>query len=116
MAINSKDAIDAYEAKMTAPFSKMELDEINRREKDIDAAITEQFNGKQVNVILSLFRMASYDYSIPERRKNLIYEELCSRYKKAGWDLKVELDDCLDGPNMSGPDYMIISPKKTPNL
>jgi hypothetical protein len=44
-------------------------------------------------------------------RRSLMRNELEKRYKKAGWKIEVKLDDGLDGPNMSGPDYWILKGK-----
>lgn len=115
MAVTSKEVVEAYEAKMIAPFDDSELKELTRRESTIDSKIKEKFDGGEVYVELSYFKMPSYDYSIPARRKNLMYDELVSRYEKAGWVLKAKFDDGLDGPNMSGPDYMVMKPRPRVN-
>ena len=39
-------------------------------------------------------------------------KELERRYKDAGWNIKVHIDDGLDGPNMSGSDYWILTPNE----
>ena len=49
---------------------------------------------------------------IKEFRQEKLFKELKKRYKEAGWKCKVEYDDGLDGPNMSGPDCWVLTPKK----
>lgn len=41
-------------------------------------------------------------------RPSQMRTELDKRYKESGWNIRVEYDDGLDGPNMSGPDYWIL--------
>ena len=38
--------------------------------------------------------------------------ELLSRYEKANWVIDWHIDDGLDGPNMSGGDYLVLKGKK----
>jgi hypothetical protein len=41
-------------------------------------------------------------------RRNLLQETLLNKYKKKNWEIKWHIDDGLDGPNMSGGDYLIL--------
>ena len=41
----------------------------------------------------------------------MLREKLEAIYKKAGWHGKVHIDDGLDGPSRSGPDYWILKGK-----
>jgi hypothetical protein len=109
MAIKSKEVIDAYKKKMAAPLNGAELEAVDAREGEIDSIILKDFKGGPVFVDLAhfLFNTSSFDYN---ERHNAMRRELEKRYKDAGWMLKVELDDGLDGPNRSGPDYMKLTP------
>jgi hypothetical protein len=50
--------------------------------------------------------------TMTNNRKKFLKEELLSRYKKANWEIKYyNDDDGLDGPNMSGGDYLILKGK-----
>lgn len=109
MAIKSKDVIDAYKKKMAEPLNGAELEAVDAREAEIDSIILQKFKGEPVYVDLAYFNFSpnSFDYT---ERHNVMRKELEKRYKDAGWILKVELDDGLDGPNMSGPDYVKLTP------
>jgi len=41
-------------------------------------------------------------------RRNLLQETLLNKYKEKNWEIKWHFDDGLDGPNMSGGDYLIL--------
>jgi hypothetical protein len=114
MAINSKDVKKAYEAKMAQPFNEEELTQLKEREDKIDSILKEKFNDGPVRIELAHFLFDPYSWE-RSKRNNMLRAELEKRYKEAGWTLKVELDDGLDGPNMSGPDYMILTPVVTRN-
>jgi hypothetical protein len=49
--------------------------------------------------------------NMTNNRKTFLKEELLSRYEKANWEIKWHIDDGLDGPNMSGGDYLILKGK-----
>ena len=46
-----------------------------------------------------------------ETRKKILRTELIIRYEKANWEIDWHIDDGLDGPNMSGGDYLILKGK-----
>jgi hypothetical protein len=45
-------------------------------------------------------------------RSRKLQKALEDMYKKAGWKITVKYDDGLDGPNMSGPDYWVLTGKR----
>ncbi len=113
MAIEYKKLKDEVEK---APLSQEEFQIIESAEKYIDSEIKKQFKGYEVFIDLTI---ASFSYNmstkkqieLPNARKKLMQKELEQRYKKAGWKIRIEFDDGLDGPNMSGPDNWILSGK-----
>lgn len=111
MAIKYKD----LKAKLEDPtLSKEELELIDRAENYIDDEIRQKFKGGEVYIPLQVAKF-TWDpikkkvIELPSARTTIMSKELESRYKKAGWKMKIHLDDGLDGPNMSGPDWWILS-------
>ena len=49
--------------------------------------------------------------NMTNNRKVFLKKELLSRYEKANWSIDWHIDDGLDGPNMSGGDYLILKGK-----
>jgi hypothetical protein len=102
----------------TTPLNDVELKYIMEAEEHIDSEIKRQFSGN--NSISIDLLIPNFNYSMKEKRtisfkearRKLMRSELEKRYKKAGWDIKVEYDDGLDGPNMSGSDNWILNGKK----
>ena len=111
MAIKYKD----LKAKLEDPtLSKEELEFIDRAENYIDDEIRQKFKGSEVYIPLQVAKF-TWDpikkkvIELPQARTIIMSKELESRYKKAGWKMKIHSDDGRDGPNMSGPDYWILS-------
>lgn len=113
MAVNFKEINDELH---NAPLSDVELTMINNVEVYIDKEILKKFTGSDVSIDL---RIITFDYDplyskmiyLPDARKKLMRKELENRYKNAGWKFRVQMDDMLDGPNMSGPDLWILTGK-----
>ena len=111
MAIKYKE----LKAKLEEPqLKEEELKLIDKTESWIDDEIRKNFRGGEVLIPLQI-ACFTWDpvnkktIDLPSPRTNLMRKELDARYKKAGWKIRVHLDDGLDGPNMSGPDYWILS-------
>jgi len=113
MALKHKDLLTKLKSE---PLSTNELKIIKEVEDYIDKEIKKQFYGKSVNIDLSV---AKFKYNpntrpqivLAEPRRVLMSKELDKRYKAAGWKIKFHIDDMLDGPNMSGGDYWVLSGK-----
>jgi hypothetical protein len=101
------------------PLSQQELSQVDSVEKYIDEKIRAQYKGSPVHIELQIVdfqydpvaKKSQYDH-LPYARRKMMREELERRYKEAGWKIEVEIDDGLDGPNMSGPDYWKLSGDK----
>ena len=114
MAIRFKDMKEKLEK---TPLNEEELRLITEAEEYIDSEIVRQF-GSTYGISIDLL-IPNFDYSMKTKktidlkkaRKNLMRKELEKRYKVAGWSIKVNLDDGLDGPNMSGSDSWILDGK-----
>lgn len=113
MALQYKKVKDAIEK---APLTSEELKLIDSVEKFIDTEINTKFKGDEIFIDLTIahfnYDMANHkSINLAEVRKNLMRKELEKRYKEAGWKVRLQFDDGLDGPNFSGPDYWILSGK-----
>lgn len=113
MAIETK----ILKKKLAEPLSKEELEMVKQTEDYIDSIITKQGAKDRYSIDLSYATFSYHPvlknntFSIHHKRKQKMRKELESRFKKAGWKISVEIDDMLDGPNMSGGDYWTISIK-----
>ena len=95
------------------PLNSNEKGLIDVVEGYIDELIKTRFDDTWINIPLYIMDYNFNVNNINERGYNTIklariakmQEELKSRYVDAGWEWKLHLDDGLDGPNMSGPDY-----------
>lgn len=103
-----------------AEFNKEELYLLQQAEIHIDKEIEKQFGKNyrdeiQIDLTIAHFR---YDptkkevTSLSDARRTKLTNALLKMYKDAGWKIKIEYDDGLDGPNMSGPDYWILTGKR----
>lgn len=113
MAIKKKDIQEVVKKVKNGPLTEKELTAISVIEKFIDRKILEQVNkGKEI-IYIELgyvnfnYRLADLVITDDMRIKKM-RDEIDRRYKKSGWKIRVELDDGLDGPNMSGPDYWVL--------
>jgi hypothetical protein len=101
----------------TDPLTQEELNIIAKIEKYIDQTIVRVFDNDVVRIDLTI---ASFKFmpgedrtlNLKDTRRILMINELNQRYEEAGWKIKKELDDGLDGPNMSGSDYWTLTGKK----
>jgi hypothetical protein len=114
MAIEYKQLKDKLEK---APLTHEELNLVQEVENFIDEEISRKFKGDSVYIELKIADFSRRPtFTVPndnlaEARRILMRKELVSRYEKAGWKQEVRLDDGLDGPNRSGPDYWVLTGK-----
>ena len=114
MAVNYKDL---KEKSKNSPLTSTELSIIDEVEKYIDKEIYRQYksSGDQIYIDLCYvnfsYKPGGAIQNLGYDRTSLMRKELEGRYKKAGWKMNVKMDDGLDGPNFSGPDYWILSGK-----
>jgi hypothetical protein len=109
MAIRQKEILRKLKEE---DFNNEELSLLKDIEDYIDKKITDTYNGGEIYVDLAIAQF----YFHPIRKKSItlnnirrdkMYKELISRYKKAGWQTRIHFDDGTEG-NMSGSDYLII--------
>ena len=113
MAVKKTQVLEIQKKHKLKPLTEQELKAISIVEKIIDEKIlkTCQFGEKIIYIELGY---VNFNYKLegiemtPDMRPNRMRTELDKRYKKSGWNIRVEYDDGLDGPNMSGPDYWIL--------
>jgi hypothetical protein len=111
MAINFKELNDRLEL---SPLSDKELVAVAAVEKWIDSEITDRFKGDELrfNLYQVQFKRTISDQgsvSWPDARRRLMYDELKSRYGKAGWECTEEFADSQD---RYGQDYFVLKGKK----
>lgn len=115
MAVTRKQIKDKFREAKEAPFTKEELQYISEAEKYIDTELEKNFDsssGTHIDLTIarfsySMIRKKTID-DVKPYRKEVMAKELKRRYNAAGWKVTYHYDDGLDGPNMSGPDYMIL--------
>ena len=127
MAIKYNSINSKTHNKNREPLNAEELAEVNLVEKYIDSEIRKKFTeGGSISILLHYVSFEQkiikvndeFQFSkemvkrIPQRQ-HMQRSELNKRFREAGWECKVELDDGLDGPNMSGSDYWVLSGKAT---
>lgn len=118
MALKYKEILNDWNNKMSRDFNIEELGLIEKIESYIDFEIKKDFgDNKEISIELPIPTF-KYDpilkksiTNIPQPRISLMNKELERRYKDAGWKIRIEYDDGLDGPNLSGPDYWILKGK-----
>lgn len=118
MAIKVEDAKKNLKVKERAPLTEEELKYVKLVEKFIDDEIVKQFE-KSEEVRIFLYYANCYTHIVTGQktdfatyRQEKMADEIENRFKAAGWKITYDLDDGLDGPNMSGADYMVLSPKR----
>lgn len=101
------------------PLTEEELTIIQETEDYIDSEILKQFPKSIYGEVRIDLTYPTFTYSkqrgalmnTNSYRRSMMRSELEKRYKEAGWKMEVKLDDGMDGPNMSGPDYWILKGK-----
>ena len=116
MAINFKEKIAELSSKDKAVLTQEELGYIKEIEDYIDCEIESKLTTDNLEIWIDKAYL-SFQYNsklkktyptMTSARKNLLKEELLSRYEKANWKISWYEDDGLDGPNSSGGDYLIL--------
>jgi hypothetical protein len=120
MAIDFKQKLTILKAKDVEPLTEDELNYIKTIEDYIDSVIEAKLSTDNLEIwIDATYIRFNYNpktkkpflETMTNDRKKFLKEELLSRYKKANWEIKYYNDDGLDGPNMSGGDYLILKGK-----
>lgn len=113
MAINKSQVLQIEKEFKSKPLTEGELKVISFVEKIIDDKILKTCQHGLTNISIEL-GYVNFNYKLDgvditsDMRLGKMREEIDKKYKKAGWKIRVEYDDGLDGPNMSGPDYWIL--------
>lgn len=116
MAIDFKNKIEELKNKDVEPLTQEELGYIKDVEDYIDSQIEAKLSTDKKEVwIDKAFVVFNYNPITKEvfpymtnSRKAFLKTELLRRYEKANWKIDWHFDDGLDGPNMSGGDYLIL--------
>jgi hypothetical protein len=120
MAIDFKQKFADLLAKDVEPLTQEELGYIKLVEDYIDSEIEKKLSTDNKEIWIHK-TYVSFNYNplnkkpfsnMTNNRKVFLKEELLSRYEKANWKIDWHIDDGLDGPNMSGGDYLILRGKK----
>ena len=119
MAIDFKEKIASLRARDLYPFTEEELGYIKQNEDYIDSEIEKKLSTDNSSVYIdAAYVRFTYNHStkkplpsMTNARKKFLQEELLSRYEKANWSIDWHIDDGLDGPNMSGSDYLTLKGK-----
>lgn len=115
MAIKYKELV---KKEKNDPLTVVELERISEVEDYIDKKILE--NNDPLDEVYIELRIADFRTDLQNQnhynpystiRTEKMFKELKRRYKEAGWKYSKQIDDGLDGPNMSGPDYWILTGK-----
>jgi hypothetical protein len=116
MAIDFKVKISELRLKDKSKLTEEEEGFIKIIEDYIDTQINSKLSTDKLEVWIEK-NYVSFIYNpltkknFPEMtmaRRAFLREELLSRYEKANWKINWYQDDGLDGPNMSGGDYLIL--------
>lgn len=116
MAIDFKEKFASLQAKDSALLTDVELGYIKQIEDYIDSVIERELSTDRTEVYIDIACVKFYYNpstkkpfpSMTEARKKVLQEKLLSRYEEANWKIDWHIDDGLDGPNMSGGDYLIL--------
>jgi hypothetical protein len=120
MAIDFKVKYASLKEKDLSPLTHIELQYIKDVEDYIDSLIEERITTDTIEIWVDIcyvnfsfnpINKKPYSY-ITSTRKKFLQEALLSLYEKANWKVSWHIDDGLDGPNMSGGDYLILKGKK----
>lgn len=118
MAIDFKKKFAELQNKDVAPLTSIEEGYIDLVECFVDSKIDEQLSTDKKEVWIDTcyieFRDTPKGDPFPymtNKRRDFLKQELLRRYEKANWEIDWHFDDGLDGPNMSGGDYLILKGK-----
>ena len=116
MAIDFKEKYSELKLKDRADLSTDELGYIKVIEDYIDGEIEKKLSTDRLEVWIDKIYI-SFNYnpvtkkpfpSMTNARKSVLTNQLLGRYEIANWEIGWHEDDGLDGPNMSGSDYLIL--------
>jgi hypothetical protein len=119
MAIDFKERYTKLIQKDEEPLTEVELGYVKTIEDHIDSEIEKKLStdSREIWIDMAYVRF-NYNPStkkpfpnMTNNRKVFLKKELLSRYEKANWSIDWHIDDGLDGPNMSGGDYLILKGK-----
>lgn len=116
MAIDFKQKITELKLKDKAELNSDEKGYVKVIEDYIDSKIEKDLSTDSEEVwIDKVYVQFNYNPvtkkqfpNMTKARKLVLTNELLSRYEKANWRITWHEDDGLDGPNMSGGDYLIL--------
>lgn len=120
MAIDFKERFATLQSKDVEPLTSLEESYVKLIEDYIDSEIEKKLTTDSGEVWIDItyvkfeYNPATkkpYPQPMTRARKKFLQSELLSRYEKANWEIKWYIDDGLDGPNMSGGDYLILMGK-----
>jgi hypothetical protein len=115
MAINKKDVTKKISDFNKQPLTEKELKAISIMESLIDSKIIESVDKYKKTPVKIELGYPTFVYNVDgieitsDMRVRMMADYIKKLYQKAGWKITVEYDDGLDGPNMSGPDYWVLS-------
>ena len=120
MAIDFKEKFAELKSKDTEPLTGFESGYVKMVENYIDSEIQKKLSTDNIEVWIDVAYIR-FNYNpetkkpfptqMTNARKKVLENELLNRYEKANWKIKWHIDDGLDGPNMSGGDYLILKGK-----
>lgn len=119
MAIDFKEKFAELQKKDVASLTGIEEGYIDLVEGYIDSEIEKQLTTDKKEVwIDKTIAYFMYDPilkkpfpNMTNSRREFLKNELLCRYSHANWEIDWHIDDGLDGPNMSGGDYLILRGK-----
>jgi hypothetical protein len=117
MAIDFKEKFAELKRKDVEPLTEVELGYVNIIESYIDSEIQKKLStdNREIWIDVAYVRFnynpdtkKPFPTQMTSDRKKFLENELLKRYEKANWLIRWHIDDGLDGPNMSGGDYLIL--------
>lgn len=116
MAIDFIQKFSTLKNKDVEPLTQEELGYVKLIEDYIDSEIEKNLSTDNLQVYIDK-TYVDFGYNpitkkmfkeMTNARKKFLKTELLSRYEKANWVIDWHIDDGLDGPNMSGGDYLVL--------
>lgn len=120
MAIDFKEKLTELQEKEKSGLTDTENLYVDLAESYIDSKIEKDLSTDKTSVWIDK-GVVDFKYNpingemFPEMtssRRKFLQDELLSRYEKSNWEIDWHIDDGLDGPNMSGGDYLILKGKR----
>ncbi len=117
MAIDFKTQFVLSKALDRKPLTSEEETYIKEVEDFIDEQIIKEINSDKTEIWIDKAYVSFWNNNVNKKRqykpmtnarRNLLQETLLNKYKEKNWEIKWHFDDGLDGPNMSGGDYLIL--------